>query len=82
MLQLGADNLSIRGTFADNGTTVSITQVSKPVGQYYSLFVLGLYTPELLADPSVPRYSGAVPGFPYYLDGNGNGVLESEADYV
>lgn len=82
VLQLGAENLPIRSTFAGNGTPISWTQVGDPVGQYYGLEVLGLYTPELLEDPTVPRYPGAVPGSPYYTDGDGDGVLEGFEDYV
>ncbi|RMG66413.1 MAG: TonB-dependent receptor, partial [Bacteroidetes bacterium] len=82
VLQLGQDDLPIRGTFAGNGTPVSWTQVGQPVGQYYGLEILGLYTPEMLDDPSIPRYPGAVAGSPYYTDGDGDGQLESLDDYV
>jgi len=82
VLQLGADDLPIRGSFAGNGTPVSWTQVGAPVGQFYGLRILGLYTPELIEDPSVPKYPGAVVGAPYYVDGDGDGQLESFQDYV
>ena len=82
VLKLGAEDLPIRGSFAGNGTPVSWTIVGEPVGQYYGLEILGLYTEELLEDPTTPRYPGAVPGSPYYTDGDGDGKLESLEDYV
>ncbi len=82
VLQLGEDNLPIRTSFAGNGTPVSWTQVGSPVGQYYGLEILGLYTEELLEDPDVPKYPGAVVGSPYYTDGDGDGELEAFEDYV
>ena len=82
VLQLGFENLTIRGSNAGNGTRVSITEVGQPVGQYYGLEILGLYTPEQIDDPNIPKYPGAVVGAPYYTDGDGDGILESEEDYV
>lgn len=82
VIQLGADDLPIRGSFAGNGTPVSWTQVGGPVGQYYGLEILGLYTAEMIADDNVPKYPGAVEGAPFYTDGDGDGQLESLEDYV
>ncbi len=74
------------GTFfsgnAGNGTLIAVSQVGQPIGMYRGLDITGLYTEAEIADPSVPKYPGAAVGTVKYVDGNGNGVLETEADYV
>ena len=80
--QLGQDNTPIFTTQAGNGTLISRTFPGATVGAYYGLQLLGLYTQEMLDDPSVPRYPGAVPGAPFYVDGDGDGQLEGAQDYV
>ena len=80
--KLGADDIPIRTANAGNGTPISWTQVGQPVGQYYGLNILGLYTPEMIDDPEVPKYPGAVVGSPFYEDGDGDGMLEALQDYV
>jgi TonB-dependent starch-binding outer membrane protein SusC len=69
---------------AGNGTNVTISQAGQPVGMLRGLKVLGLYTADDIANPAVPKYTGARVGSLKYLDGNGNGTLENnfEADYV
>ncbi|OAV44648.1 SusC/RagA family TonB-linked outer membrane protein [Lewinella sp. 4G2] len=80
--RLGEDNTPIILTTAGNGTQVSRTFGNGPVGNYYGLNLLGLYTQEMLDDPSVPRYNNAVVGSPFYEDGDGDGRLEIAEDYV
>ena len=80
--QLGVDDIPIRRTNAGNGTQISWTLVGEPVGQYYGLNILGLYTQEMIDDPDVPKYPGAVVGAPFYEDGDGDGTLEAFQDYV
>lgn len=79
---LGFGNTPIFNVRAGNGTTITRTIVGQPVGQYYGLQILGLFTPEQLAESGTPRYPGAVPGAPNYVDGDGDGILESQDDYV
>ncbi len=69
---------------AGNGTNVAISQQGQPIGMYRGLKILGLFTAADIADPSVPKYSGAKVGGTKYLDGDGNGVLDGnvEKDYV
>jgi TonB-dependent starch-binding outer membrane protein SusC len=70
---------------AGNGSPVAISEVGQPVGMYYGLKILGLYSQAEIDDVSknekglfnVPKYAGAAVGTIKYLDGNGNGILES-----
>ncbi|MEM7572140.1 MAG: SusC/RagA family TonB-linked outer membrane protein [Bacteroidota bacterium] len=82
LTKLGFENTPIFRTNAGNGTQVSWTLVGEPVAQYYGLNILGLYTPEMIEDPNVPKYPGAVAGAPFYEDGDGDGQLEAFEDYV
>ncbi|WP_026232096.1 SusC/RagA family TonB-linked outer membrane protein [Neolewinella persica] len=82
IVQIGTENVPIFQTPAGNGARISRTFVGGPVGQYYGLQLLGLYTPEMIDDPNVPKYPGAVVGAPFYLDGDGDGNLEVAEDYV
>ena len=82
ILQLGFDNTPIFQTSAGNGTQIVRSFPGRPVGDYYGLQLLGLFTPEMLADGDIPRYPGAVPGSPNYVDGDGDGQLEVGDDYV
>jgi TonB-dependent starch-binding outer membrane protein SusC len=69
---------------AGNGTNVAISAPGQPIGMYRGLKILGVYSAEDIADPKVPKYSGARVGGTKYLDGDGNGVLDGnvEKDYV
>jgi TonB-dependent starch-binding outer membrane protein SusC len=67
---------------AGNGTNVAISLPGQPVGMYRGLKTLGLFTAAEIADPSVPKYAGAREGSQKYLDGNGDGKLGIEEDYV
>jgi TonB-linked SusC/RagA family outer membrane protein len=82
ILQFGFDNTPIFQTQAGNGTRIVRSFPGRPVGDYYGLQITGLFTEEDLADADQPRYPGAVPGSPKYVDGDGDGVLEVEDDYV
>lgn len=68
IVQIGTANAPIFLTPAGNGTRISRTFVGGPVGNYYGLQLLGLYTPEMIEDPDVPKYPGAVVGAPFYVD--------------
>jgi TonB-dependent starch-binding outer membrane protein SusC len=69
---------------AGNGTQVAISKPGEPLGMYRGLKILGVYSAADIADPKVPKYTGAREGGTKYLDGNGNGVLDGnvENDYV
>jgi TonB-dependent starch-binding outer membrane protein SusC len=67
---------------AGNGTQVTISAPGQPIGMYRGLKTLGLFTAADIADSKVPKYEGARIGSLKYFDGNGNGKLEIEADYV
>ena len=80
--RLGEDNTPIFTTQAGNGTLISRSFAGSTIGDYYGLQLLGLYTPEMIDDPEVPKYPGAVVGAPFYVDGDGDGQLEVAQDYV
>ncbi len=82
IVQIGTADVPIFNTPAGNGIRISRSFVGGPVGQYYGLELLGLYTPEMIEDPDVPKYPGATVGSPFYLDGDGDGQLELDQDYV
>ena len=60
------------------------TKVGEEVGLYRGFRVTGLFTQEDLDDPSVPKYNdnSQVVGSLKYEDGNGDGVLGDEEDFV
>ena len=82
ILRFGLENTPIFQTRAGNGTRIIRSIPGQSVGGYYGLQLTGLFTEEQLADGDTPRYPGAVPGSPNYVDGDGDGQLELEEDYV
>jgi TonB-dependent starch-binding outer membrane protein SusC len=68
--------------FAGNGTAIAVSAPGQPIGMYRGLKTLGLYTAAEINDPTVPKYAGAREGSQKYLDGNGDGKLGIEEDYV
>ena len=79
VLALGpGDDPTLRTTRAGTGTPISWTVVGDEIGQYYGLQMIGLISPEQLADPEFARYPGARVGSPYFVDGDGDGVLERD----
>jgi TonB-dependent starch-binding outer membrane protein SusC len=67
---------------AGNSTQIAISAPGQPVGMYRGLKTLGLFTAAEILAPSVPKYAGAREGSLKYVDGNGDGKLDIEADYV
>ena len=65
-----------------NGTSVAISLPGEPVGLYRGFRTMGLFTAAEIADPAVPKYAGAREGSLKYFDGNGDGKLGIEEDYV
>lgn len=58
------------------------TAVGEEVGLYRGFNVTGLFTQAEIDDPNVPKYPGAVEGSLKYEDGNGDGELGDEEDFV
>ena len=58
------------------------TAVGEEVGLYRGLNVTGLFTQEELDDPEVPKYPEAEVGSLQYEDGDGDGILEEDEDFV
>ncbi len=82
ILQFGLENTPIFQTRAGNGTQIIRSIPGQAVGGYYGLQLTGLFTQEQLDNGDIPRYPGAVPGSPNYVDGDGDGQLENEEDFV
>ncbi|MEL6925195.1 MAG: hypothetical protein AAFO94_14200, partial [Bacteroidota bacterium] len=80
VLRLGPDERPIFSIPAGNGSRAGITQVGSPIGLFYGLEITGLYTKEMLDDPNVAKYPGAVEGAPVYVDVNGDGRLDRSAE--
>ena len=76
-----ANEQILRGA-AGNSTSFTITKEGLPVGNYRGFKILGLFTQEEIDDPDVPKYPGAVEGSLKYVDGDNDGVLEVEDDYL
>ncbi len=80
VLELGAESGFIRrGTIARAFTE---TKVGEEVGLYRGFNVTGLFTQAEIDDPNVPKYPGAVEGSLKYEDGDGDGELGDQEDYV
>jgi TonB-dependent starch-binding outer membrane protein SusC len=67
---------------AGNGTGVVISKPGEPIGMFRGLKTLGLFTQAQIDDPNIPKYLGAREGSQNYVDGDGDGKLEIEEDYV
>ncbi len=80
VLKIGAEDRPIFTIPAGNGTRAGIVQVGSPIGLFRGLKLLGLYTEEMLEDPDVPKYPGAVVGAPFYEDFDGSGTLDRNED--
>ncbi len=80
VLELAAESGFIRrGAIARAFTE---TRVGEEVGLYRGFNVTGLFTQAEIDDPNVPKYPGAVEGSLKYEDGNGDGVLGDEEDFL
>ena len=80
VLELAAESGFIRrGAIAREFTE---TRVGEEVGLYRGFNVTGLFTQAEIDDPNVPKYPDAVEGSLKYEDGNGDGVLGDEEDFV
>jgi TonB-linked SusC/RagA family outer membrane protein len=78
VLDLGGANSIITQA---NGVIYFITQVGKPIGNYYTLVHDGIYKSEAeLNDPAVPKVAGAKVGDFKFVDQNGDGVIDGSND--
>lgn len=65
----------------DNNST-HVTVVGKPIGQFFGYVLQGLYTPQDLSDPTVPKYPQVYAGAGKYADINGDGRITDLLDYT
>lgn len=78
VLDLGGANSIIQQA---NGVIYFITEVGKPIGNYYTLIQDGIYKNEAeLNDPSIPKVAGAKVGDMKFKDINGDGVIDGSND--
>ncbi|MGK9121064.1 TonB-dependent receptor [Olivibacter jilunii] len=78
VLDLGGANSIITQA---NGVIYFITEIGKPIGNYYTLVQDGIYKSEAeLNDPSVPKVAGAKVGDMKFKDINGDGVIDGSND--
>ncbi|WP_179021779.1 SusC/RagA family TonB-linked outer membrane protein [Winogradskyella forsetii] len=78
-------NLAAQSGFIRQGVIARAfteTRVGEEVGLYRGFNVTGLFTQAEIDDPNVPKYPGAVEGSLKFEDGNGDGVLGDEEDFV
>lgn len=80
VLELAAESGFIRPSVI--GRAFTETKEGEEVGLYRGFKVTGLFSQEELDDPNVPKYPGAVVGSLQYEDGNGDGVLGDEEDFL
>jgi TonB-linked SusC/RagA family outer membrane protein len=65
-----------------DGRSSHITEVGKPVGQFFGFILDGLYTAADLADPNVAKYATVYEGAGKYRDLNGDGTITEILDYT
>lgn len=58
------------------------TRVGEEIGLYRGFQVTGLFTQAEINDPKVPKYVGALEGSLKYVDGNKDGKLGDEEDFL
>jgi TonB-dependent starch-binding outer membrane protein SusC len=68
--------------FAANGTAIAVSAPGQPIGMLRGYKITGLFTAAEIADANVPKYAGAREGSLKWVDGDGDGRLEIEEDYV
>ena len=76
------DTVGFRSGLAGNGTQIALTKPGNPIGMLIGYQFTGLFTQAEIDDPKVPKYAGARPGSAKWVDGDGDGVLEIQDDYV
>ncbi|MDG3581208.1 SusC/RagA family TonB-linked outer membrane protein [Galbibacter pacificus] len=80
VLALDGDSNFILSGRSGEGNPTHITQVGKPIGQFYGYVIEGVYMNEEDFDNS-PKHSSSVVGSIKYKDVNGDGVIEAVNDF-
>lgn len=81
VLSTNANNDRILSGNVD-GRVSHVTEVGKPVGQFFGFILDGLYTAEDMEDSSVPKYATAYEGAGKYRDIDGDGQITEILDYT
>lgn len=59
-----------------------VTEVGKPIGQFFGFILDGIYTAEDLKNPDVAKYPTAYEGAGKYRDLDGDGIITEILDYT
>jgi TonB-linked SusC/RagA family outer membrane protein len=81
VLSTNANNDRILSGNVD-GRASHITEVGKPVGQFFGFILDGIYTAEDINDPNVAKYPTAYEGAGKYRDIDGDGTITETLDYT
>ncbi len=81
VLALNENNDPIYSGRSGEGSFVHITQVGRPVGEFYGYVVEGVYMDQADLDRS-PKHVTSVPGSIKYKDVDGNGIIEPVKDFA
>jgi TonB-linked SusC/RagA family outer membrane protein len=65
-----------------DGRSSHITEVGKPIGQFFGFILDGIYTVEDLTNPNVAKYPTVYEGAGKYRDLNGDGIITEILDYT
>ena len=86
VVSLGPEERPIYAGGYGNGTQYTITEVGEPIGQFYGLKLLGLWSQEEIdafrAEFNRLPYPEATAGSVKYVDGDGDNIYEIFDDYV
>lgn len=66
----------------EGGRATHVSEVGKPIGQFFGYILEGVYSAADLANPNVPKYPTVFEGAPKYRDVNGDGVITDVLDYT
>jgi len=81
VLALNENNDPIYSGRSGEGSFVHITQVGRPVGEFFGYVVEGVYMDQADLDRS-PKHVTSVPGSIKYKDVDGNGIIEPVKDFA
>ncbi|WP_432708528.1 SusC/RagA family TonB-linked outer membrane protein [Pedobacter sp.] len=81
VLALNENNDPIYSGRSGEGSFVHITQVGRPVGEFFGYIVEGVYKDQADLDRS-PKHVTSVPGSIKYRDVDGNGIIEPVKDFA
>jgi TonB-linked SusC/RagA family outer membrane protein len=81
VLALNENNDPIYSGRSGEGSFVHITQLGRPVGEFFGYVVEGVYMDQADLDRS-PKHVTSVPGSIKYKDVDGNGIIEPVKDFA